>query len=160
MTREEIEALKNRSFNQSEDDKYENAVRLCDHLNSWFGMKATKHKKTYKLFRNLAIIFVTLSSIVSILDVAFGLKLLSYGGAIISVIATTFTSLLTATNAQKDWINSRNASQKFQIEKFHFLQRSGVYRNLNEDNAITLFSENLADIWDLYHGNWSEIKSE
>jgi len=160
MTKEEIEALKNRSFQQNEDDKYENAMRLCDHLNIWFGTKATKHKKTYKLFRNLAILFVTLSSVVSILDVAFGLKILSYGGAVISVIATTFTSLLTATNAQKDWINSRNASQKFQIEKFHFLQRSGVYRNLKKNDAVTLFSENLADIWDLYHGNWSEIKSE
>ncbi len=160
MTKKEIEALKKRSFNQSEDDKYENALRLCDHLNNWFGIKATKHKKTYKLFRNLAIIFVTLSSVISVLDVAFGLKILSYSGAIISIFATTFTSLLTATNAQKDWINSRNASQKFQIEKFHFLQRSGVYRNLKENDAITLFSENLADIWDLYHGNWSEIKSE
>lgn len=103
---------------------------------------------------------MTLSSIISILDVAFSIKILSYGGAIISVVATTFTSLLTATNAQKDWINSRNASQKFQIEKFHFLQKSGGYKDLKEDEAVTLFSENLADIWDLYHGNWSEIKSE
>lgn len=51
MTKEEIEALKNRSFDQSEGDKYKNAVRLCDHLNAWFGMKATKHKKKIQVIQ-------------------------------------------------------------------------------------------------------------
>lgn len=160
MERKDIEALQARSFEQTEDDKYQNAIRLCDHLNTWFGTKATKHKKKYKMFRDLAIVFVTISSIISVLDVAFGMKFLSWGGAVVSIIATTFTTLLTATNAQKDWINSRNASQKFQTEKFHFIQRSGVYRNLEDIDALVLFSENLTNIWDIYHANWSEIKSE
>jgi hypothetical protein len=75
-------------------------------------------------------------------------------------MATLATTLLSQTNAQKLWVSSRGISQKFHVEKFLYLQESGDYKSVNEeDERLKLFSKKVMDIWSQAQESWAQNTS-
>lgn len=61
---------------------------------------------------------------------------------------------------QQMWVQSRNMSQKFQMELFLYLQNSGDYAKIqDESDHLKLFSERLMNIWSEAQDVWSQQAS-
>ena len=152
--------IEKRIFVPDVDNKQENALNLCEHLTQYFARSAGKDKKNYKLFRYSSIILASVVTILSFIFTNYELKTLKWILPIFTTFATVSATLLSITNAQTDWINNRTASQKFQSERFMFIQQVEKYANISDDERVKLFSEELIRIWNGVHSNWIEDKKE
>ncbi len=75
----------------------------------------------------------------------------------ISGLATLSTTLLSQTNTQKMWVQSRNIAQQFQMELFLYLQSSGEYDSgQDESENLKLFSKRLIEVWSQVQDTWSQ----
>mgnify|MGYP001792079436 CR=1 FL=1 len=78
----------------------------------------------------------------------------------VSGLATLATTLLSQTNSQKMWVESRNISQQFQTQLFLYLQYSGEYANVSDDSErLQLFSQRLMEVWSQGQESWSQQAS-
>jgi len=154
------EQIKKRIYDFNGEDKFSNALELANHLINHFGQKATRIKKLYKVFRFTSVISISIVTILAFLNLAYDWFALKWIIPSISIIATVLTTLLSITNAQKDWVYNRTASQKFQRERFLYVQEADKYVNLNPDERVKLFSEELMKIWDNVHQEWENIRLE
>lgn len=154
------EQIKKRVYDYNGEDKFANALELANHLINHFAGKATKIKRLYKIFRFTSVISISVVTILAFLNIAYDWFPLKWIIPSISIIATVLTTLMSITNAQKDWIYNRSTSQKFQRERFLYVQEAEKYSGIEAGERVKLFSENLMKIWDEVHQEWENIKLE
>ncbi|MEL6224860.1 MAG: DUF4231 domain-containing protein [Cyanobacteria bacterium J06627_8] len=138
------------------EDRKQQALQQCDHLIRDFAKRADRHKARYKRLQVTSITLAVCTTILSALSASDVLGALNWVVPTVSGLATLSTTLLSQTNTQKMWIQSRNISQQFQTELFLYLQCSGDYSGVNDDSdRLQLFSTRLMGVWSQGQENWS-----
>lgn len=135
------------------------ALELVQGLMDHFSIRATRHKRQYRMIRYASIFLALTVTILSTLELV-NLLQQSWLVPIIASIATILTSLLSITNAQKQWLNSRTVYQKLQTERFLYKQSAGIYKQQSDQERVTLFSEKIVDIWNSGHEQWQQFVQE
>jgi hypothetical protein len=106
------------SSTETYDEKQQQALSHCDHLIRDFAKRADRHKFRYKRLQRISIFLAALTTVLSALSASKVLGELDWIVLAISGLATLSTTLLSQTNSQKLWVQSRSTSQKFQTELF------------------------------------------
>lgn len=147
-------------YQPSFSEKQKQALEQCDHLMKNFSDRADRHKLRYKRLQFISITLAVCTTILSALSASKKLDQIEWVVPLVSGLATLATTFLTQTNSQKMWIQSRNISQDFQVEKFLYLQDSGNYSNVSsEDERLKLFSKRVMDVWEKAQENWAQNAS-
>ena len=142
------------------EKKKQQALNQCDHLIRDFGKRGDRHKHRYRRLQFISIGLTAFTTILSALSASNVLGALDWIVLSVSGLATLATTLLSQTNAQHMWVQSRNMSQKFQMELFLYLQHSGGYANTKDEaDTLKLFSERLMNIWSDAQDVWSQQAS-
>lgn len=142
------------------EEKRQQALHQCDHLIKDFAKRADRHKVRYKRLQVTSIALTVCTTILSALSASKSLGPLDWIVPTVSGLATLSTTLLSQTNTQKMWVQSRNISQQFQIQLFLYLQCSGDYANVEDDSErLKLFSKRLMEVWSQAQENWSQQAS-
>ncbi|MGF1515416.1 MAG: DUF4231 domain-containing protein [Elainellaceae cyanobacterium] len=142
------------------DERRQQALEQCEHLIQDFAHRADRHKGRYKRLQVISIVLAASTTILSALSASELLGPLDWVVLAISGLATLSTTLLSQTNSQKMWVQSRNISQKFQMELFLYLQGSGEYAaSENESENLKLFSKRLMSAWSEGQEVWSQQAS-
>ena len=124
------------------EEKKQQALRQCDHLIRDFANRADRHKVKYKRLQFVSIALAVFTTVLSALSASKALGQLDWIVLAISGLATLSTTLLSQTNSQKMWVQSRNISQEFQTNLFLYLQGTGEYSDLQDDSEhLKLFSK-------------------
>ncbi|NER83681.1 MAG: DUF4231 domain-containing protein [Leptolyngbya sp. SIO1D8] len=141
-------------------EKKQQALLQCDHLIRDFGKRADRHKSRFKRLQVTSVSLAACTTILSALSASKLLGQLDWTVPTISGLATLATTLLSQTNTQKMWVQSRNIAQQFQMEKFLYLQASGEYAHIQDDSEqLKMFSRRLMEIWAQAQETWSQQAS-
>lgn len=138
-------------------EREKQAIEKCDELIEDFATRAIRHKSRYKRLQTTSISLAVLSTILAAL--LAGNKIGEYAWVVpltsgLSALATTFMS---QTTSQKLWVGSRSTSQKFQSERFLYIQNSGDYSNLGDkEKRLNLFSNRIMEIWSQGQETWEQ----
>ena len=138
------------------DEKLEQANGLIIELVDHFYDKAAKSKRYYTFYKYGSIVLAAITTIVSSLQVAYPNQVPLWILPIISAAATVMVAFLSASSAQKIWINSRTTQQRLQAEQYLFNQEAGSYKKISSEERLQLFSERLIDLWNEGHGKWEQ----
>ncbi len=142
------------------EERKQQALNQCNHLIKDFAKRADRHKLRYRRLQITSITLAVCTTILSALSASKVLGKLDWIVPAVSGLATLSTTLLSQTNTQKMWVQSRNISQQFQTQIFLYLQCSGEYANVqNDSERLRLFSERLMDVWSQAQENWSQQAS-
>lgn len=142
------------------EEKKQQALHQCEHLIQDFSKRANRHKVRYKRLQTASIALAVCTTILSALSASNQLGQLDWIVLSISGLATLSTTLLSQTNSQRMWVQSRNISQQFQMELFLYLQGTkGYAKILDESECLQLFSQRLMDIWTEAQERWSQYAS-
>ncbi|MGD1855496.1 MAG: DUF4231 domain-containing protein [Leptolyngbyaceae cyanobacterium] len=142
------------------EEKRQQALYQCEHLIKDFSKRADRHKVRYKRLQTASIALAICTTVLSTLSASKLLGPLDWIVLSISGLATLSTTLLSQTNSQKMWVQSRNISQEFQAELFLYLQSAGEYAKiLDEVERLQLFSKRLINIWSQAQEKWSQHAS-
>jgi hypothetical protein len=145
------------SSTETYDEKQQQALSHCDHLIRDFAKRADRHKLRYKRLQRISIFLAALTTVLSALSASKVLGELDWIVLAISGLATLSTTLLSQTNSQKLWVQSRSTSQKFQTELFLCLQESGEYAKPKDSSErLKAFSRRLMEIWAQAQETWSQ----
>ncbi|MBD2102838.1 DUF4231 domain-containing protein [Leptolyngbya sp. FACHB-261] len=141
----------------SPSSKQKEALDQCDHLIKNFAARADRNKLSYKRLQFISIALSISTTILSALSASKKLDQLDWTVPALSGLATLATTFLSQTNSQKMWVHSRSVAQRLQVEKFLYLQESGEYESLsNEDQRLKLFSKRVMNIWSEAQESWSQ----
>lgn len=158
--KEPIERYNPLSPAETLDEKQQQALRQCEHLIKDFAKRADRHKVRYRRLQVTSVALAVCTTILSALSASKVLGQLDWIVPAVSGLATLSTTLLSQTTNQKMWVQSRNISQKFQMELFLYLQASGEYANIQDDSErLKLFSKRLMEVWSQGQENWSQQAS-
>lgn len=142
------------------EEKQRQALDQCKHLIKDFADRANRHKVRYKRLQFVSIALAVSTTVLSALSASKKLDSVEWIVPLVSGLATLSTTLLTQTNSQKMWIQSRNIAQRFQVEEFLYTQSSGEYGNLkDEDERLQLFSKRIMEVWAQAQETWSQSAS-
>jgi hypothetical protein len=142
------------------EERKQQALHQCDRLIKDFAKRADRHKARYKRLQFTSIMLAVCTTILSALSASRVFGELDWVVPAVSGLATLSTTLLSQTNTQKMWVQSRNISQQFQTQLFLYLQCSGDYASVQDDSErLQLFSERLMEIWSQAQENWSQQAS-
>jgi hypothetical protein len=142
------------------EERRQQALHQCDRLIKDFAKRADRHKARYKRLQVTSITLAVCTTILSALSASKVLGQLDWAVPAVSGLATLSTTLLSQTNTQKMWVQSRNISQQFQTQLFLYLQCSGEYANVQDDSErLQLFSKRLMEVWSQAQENWSQQAS-
>ena len=148
------------NFQRSLNQKYEEALTECDRSIQRFKYIADKDKRRFTLLKKFSI---SLTLVVTLLSALAASKRLGDRGWIVpavSGLAALSTTLLSQTTSQKTWINSRDVQQRLQVEKFLYLQTSGNYPQMSEEEKVCHFSNQVMEIWSEGHETWGQAVSD
>lgn len=141
-------------------EKQKQAIDQCDHLIKDFANRADRNKKRFRRLQFASVVLGVCTTILSALSASKKLNQLEWLVPLASGLATLATTFLSQTSTQKMWVQSRGVSQKFQLEKFLYLQSSGEYKALSDqEEQLKLFSKRLMDIWTQAQDTWSQNTS-
>ena len=139
------------------EEKKQQALYQCEHLIRDFAKRADRHKSRYKRLQVMSITLAVATTILSAISASRVFGPLDWLVPAVSGVATLATTLLSQTNTQKMWIQSRNISQQFQMELFLYLQSTGDYGKTQDDEEqLKLFSARLMAVWSQAQENWSQ----
>lgn len=142
------------------EEKRQQALSQCDRLIQDFAKRADRHKLRFQRLQTASLGLAIGTTLLSALSASKVLGQLDWFVLSISGLATLATTLLSQTNSQKMWVQSRNISQSFQVELFLYLQNSGEYAKTQDDaERLKLFSKRLTDIWSQAQESWSQQAS-
>lgn len=142
------------------EEKKQQALHQCDHLIKDFAKRADRYKVRYKRLQVTSIALAVCTTILSALSATKVLGQLNWIVPLVSGLATLSTTLLSQTNTQKMWVQSRNISQQLQTQLFLYLQCSGDYATIQDDSErLKLFSKRLMEVWSQAQENWSQQAS-
>jgi Protein of unknown function (DUF4231) len=97
------------------EERRQQALHQCDRLIKDFAKRADRHKARYKRLQVTSITLAVCTTILSALSASKVLGQLDWAVPAVSGLATLSTTLLSQTNTQKMWVQSRNISQQFQL---------------------------------------------
>lgn len=137
-------------------ERQKEALNECDRLIKHFDKEANEHKSNFKRLKKLSILLTLVVTFLSALTASGKLEHWEWIVPVVSSISALSTTLLTQTNSHKTWINSRNVGQKLRVEKFIYLQDSGQYTQLNEEDKVRFFSQRIMEIWSAGHETWGQ----
>ena len=139
------------------EERQQQALHQCDHLIKDFARRADRHKSRYKWLQVISITLAGCTTVLSALSASRVFGQLDWMVPAVSGLATLSTTLLSQTNTQKMWVNSRSISQQFQTQLFLYVQCSGEYANIQDDSErLQLFSKRIMDVWSQAQENWSD----
>ncbi|MEM8534471.1 MAG: DUF4231 domain-containing protein [Chloroflexota bacterium] len=139
------------------EEKRQYALTQCNYLIKDFAKRAGRHKIRYRRLQVISIVLAICTTILSALSASNLTVQIDWIVPAVSGLATLSTTLLSQTNAQRMWIQSRNIPQKFQMEHFLYLQSSGNYADVVDDpKRLNLFSKRLMEIWSQAQETWSQ----
>ena len=141
----------------SPQQQVDQALELCLELKEDFKRRANRHKRTFLFLRYSSVFLVIAVTIVSTLTTSLHLD--AWIVPLLSGLSALCTTLLSVTNAQQRWIHSRGVQQRFEAEKFLYLQRASRYAACDEHTALRLFSERLIEIWSEVQQGWAHSVS-
>jgi hypothetical protein len=142
------------------EERKQQALHQCDHLIKDFAKRADRHKNRYKRLQVTSITLAVCTTVLSALSASKVFGQLDWVVPTVSGLATLSTTLLSQTNTQKMWVQSRNISQQFQTQLFLYLQSSGEYASVQDDSErLQLFSKRLMEVWSQAQENWSQQAS-
>jgi hypothetical protein len=142
------------------EERKQQALRQCEHLIRDFTHRADRHKVRYKRLQLTSITLAVGTTILSALSASKTVEQLDWIVLAVSGLATLATTLLSQTNTQKMWVQSRDISQQFQTQLFLYLQSAGAYANIPDDSErLKLFSNCLMEVWSQAQENWSQQTS-
>lgn len=141
------------------EEKQRQALDQCNHLIKDFADRADRHKTRYKRLQFVSIALAVFTTVLSALSASKKLDSIEWVVPLVSGLATLSTTLLTQTNSQKMWVQSRSISQKFQVEEFLYTQSSGEYGNLKDGERLQMFSKRIVEVWAQAQETWSQSAS-
>jgi hypothetical protein len=142
------------------EEREEQAIEQCEHLIRDFKKRADRHKNKYRRLQTISISLAVCTTILSALSASKVLGALNWIVPTVSGMATLSTTLLSQTNTQKMWTQSRNISQQFQVQLFLYCQCSGEYSSTkDETERLQLFSNRIMDVWSQAQEEWSQQAS-
>lgn len=141
------------------EEKQRQALDQCNHLIKDFADRADRHKTRYKRLQFVSIALAVFTTVLSALSASKKLDSIEWVVPLVSGLATLSTTLLTQTNSQKMWVQSRSISQKFQVEEFLYTQSSGEYGNLKDEERLQMFSKRIVEVWAQAQETWSQSAS-
>lgn len=133
------------------------ALKQCDDLIKHFKKKAHEGKRVFQTFKYSSVI---LTIIVTVLSAIQEIQQQQWIIPVFSGLAVLTTTMLSATNAQELWLESRGTQQKLTVERFLFLQDADEYVKLNETEKVQRFSERVMRIWSTGHEQWERATEE
>jgi len=137
------------------EQKRTGALKQCDELIDHFMKKAREGKRVFQTFKYSSVILTIIVTVLSAIQ-----ENQQWIVPVFSGLAVLTTTMLSATNAQELWLESRSTQQKLTVEKFLFLQDAGGYDNLNETEKVQRFSEHVMRIWSTGHEQWERATEE
>ncbi|KAA8710011.1 DUF4231 domain-containing protein [Lactococcus garvieae subsp. garvieae] len=129
-------------------------TRLDDQLN-WYDKKSQRYKKAYLFSRITSIILAILIPLFSGLAKDFGwwiFNLIAVIGAVIALIEGV-SSLL---KYQENWISYRTIAETLKHEKYMFLTKTGVYKDV--ESPFTDLVERVETIISSENVNWANLQ--
>lgn len=142
------------------EERKQQALHQCDYLVKDFSKRADRHKVRYKRLQLTSVMLAVCTTILSALSASKVLGQFDWIVPCVSGLATLSTTLLSQTNTQKMWVQSRNISQQFQTQLFLYLQCSGEYASIQDDSErLKSFSRRLMEVWSQAQENWSQQAS-
>jgi hypothetical protein len=141
------------------EEKKQQAIQQCHQLLNDFSKRADRHKGRYKRLQITSISLAVCTTLLSALSASKVLGQLDWIVPAVSGLATLSTTLLTQTNTQKMWVQSRNISQQFQTQLFLYSQCSEDYAIQDDSERLKLFSKRLMEIWSQAQEGWSQQAS-
>jgi hypothetical protein len=100
------------------EERKQQALHQCEHLIKDFAKRADRHKTRYKRLQVTSITLAVCTTILSALSASKVLGQLDWVVPAVSGLATLSTTLLSQTNTQKMWVQSRNISSSFKHSFF------------------------------------------
>jgi len=131
------------------------ALKQCDELITHFKRKAREGKRVFQIFKYSSVV---LTIIVTVLSAIQGIQ--QWIIPVFSGLAVLATTMLSATNAQELWLESRTTQQKLTVERFLFLQDAGEYDKLGGPEKVQRFSERMMQIWSVGHAQWEKTTED
>ena len=126
----------------------ENAITLCEDLIGHFMNKA-REARTHLLFLRTSAIILTLGvTIFGILGMMGTMFFTEWLIPIAGALAAVATALLVVFNPSWQWFQAQALQKKLRAEKFLYLQHAGFYQTMGEEEATSVFSERIIEIWD------------
>ena len=157
---EPVERYKPLSPAETFEDRRQQALEQCDHLIRDFARRASRHKARYKRLQIASVTLAISTTMLAALSASAVLGQWEWVVTAVSGLATLATTLLSQTNTQKMWVESRNMSQQFQMELFLYLQASGEYRHIQDEaESLKIFSQRLMNVWSQAQEKWSQRAS-
>lgn len=138
------------------DEKVAFMNNVIQRLFNHFHKKADKSKNLYELYKYGSILLAATTAIISSYQVIYLTSFPQWILPVVSAGATVAVSFLGASGAQKIWVNSRSTEQHLQTEHFLFNQQAGRYQSISKEEAITIFSERLVELWNEGHSKWEQ----
>ena len=136
------------------------ALAECDRLIGHFSHQASKHKQSFKRLKTMSIALTLVVTLLSALMAGQKLGQWDWIVPVISGFAALSTTLLSQTNSQRSWVQSRNVQQRLQSEKFLYGQEAGDYAELSTEEKVRRFSNQVMEIWSEGHESWGQTVSE
>ncbi len=136
----------------------DDALHFCDELIHDFKARADRHKRIFKLLKYASVSLAILVTVISTLLSALTTTPKEYLWIVpaLSGLAALCTTLLSTTNSQERWVQSRGVQQQFEAERFLYLQQASRYATLDQEASARLFSERLMEIWSEGHHGWAQ----
>ncbi|MGG6293585.1 DUF4231 domain-containing protein [Leptolyngbya sp. AN02str] len=141
---------------QNELNKRAVALAECDRLIQHFAQEAAQHKRRFTQLKTACITLGLITTLLSGMTLTKKIGEWEWTVPVVSGLTTLTTTLLSQTNAQRLWVQARNAQQRLTAEKFLYLQEASAYAQLTPDERTRCFSTQVIDIWTQGHEAWSQ----
>lgn len=161
---EKVEATQQDDFTpslpRSLPQKQSEALGECDRLIAHFKSQASEHKRNFKRLKQLSISLTLFVTLLAALSAGKKLGDWEWVVPVMSGFSALSTTLLSQTNAQRTWVQSRSIQQRLTVEKFLYLQDAGSYTSLEDSEKIRHFSNRVMEIWSEGHEGWGQTISQ
>ena len=135
----------------SEMSEEDYLVKRVEEQIEWYGDKASYNQSRYKICRRIELIMAVCIPIVLLIGIDFSKIIVGIASAIIAAS----TGIQGIYKFHENWIEYRATSEVLKHEKFLYLIRSGIYKNINEPFYDLV--ERIESITSHENINWSQV---
>jgi hypothetical protein len=130
-------------------------LRLSDQLN-WYDRKSGENQRRYKRIKVAQLILAGSIPVFALVDATWGRWITAILGASVAILE----GLQQLGQYNNLWVTYRATAEQLKHENYLFLAKSGPYKGLEEEEALSLLAERVEERVSTEHAKWVSERSQ
>jgi hypothetical protein len=130
-------------------------LRLNDQLD-WYDRKSGENQRRYKQIKVAQLVLAGSIPVFALVEGLWGRWVTAILGASVAILE----GLQQLGQYNNLWATYRATAEQLKHEKYLFLAHSGPYRNLGQENALSLLAERVEEQVSTEHAKWVSERSQ